>query len=103
MGICFECLVTIDGESDRQACLEPVRDGMRVDRVVGTELERDLGFGGLSQLMGSSTDEVALDKRFLPSNVRERQEKLFTEAWRRLQEVADSPVPVDEYPLALED
>ena len=33
---------------------------MRVDRVVGTELERDLGFGGLSQLGGSSTDEVAL-------------------------------------------
>ncbi len=32
MGICFECQVTIDGVHDRQACLEPVRDGMRVDR-----------------------------------------------------------------------
>lgn len=48
-------------------------------------------------------DEVALDKRFLPTAVRERQERLFTEAWRRLQDLADSPVPVDEYPLELQD
>ena len=32
MGICFECLVEIDGIRDRQACLEPVRAGMRVKR-----------------------------------------------------------------------
>lgn len=30
MGVCFECLVTIDGEPSRQACLIPVRDGMHV-------------------------------------------------------------------------
>ncbi|MDF1791339.1 MAG: (2Fe-2S)-binding protein [Thalassobaculaceae bacterium] len=30
MGVCFECLVAIDGVPDRQACLVPVRDGMRV-------------------------------------------------------------------------
>ncbi|HRK23450.1 MAG TPA: (2Fe-2S)-binding protein [Beijerinckiaceae bacterium] len=30
MGVCFECLVTIDGEPNRQACLIPVRDGMQV-------------------------------------------------------------------------
>lgn len=30
MGICFECLVTIDGVPNRQACLVPVRDGMTV-------------------------------------------------------------------------
>jgi D-hydroxyproline dehydrogenase subunit gamma len=30
MGVCFECLVTIDGEPNRQACLVPVRSGMRV-------------------------------------------------------------------------
>jgi len=30
MGICFECLVTIDGGPRRQACLTPVRDGMVV-------------------------------------------------------------------------
>ncbi len=28
MGVCFECLVTIDGVGNRQACLEPVHDGM---------------------------------------------------------------------------
>jgi predicted molibdopterin-dependent oxidoreductase YjgC len=28
MGICFECLVTIDGVQNRQACMVPVRDGM---------------------------------------------------------------------------
>ncbi|MGA8048243.1 MAG: AAA family ATPase, partial [Dermatophilaceae bacterium] len=33
-------------------------DGMRVDRVLGTALEQDLGYGGLSQLVGASTDEV---------------------------------------------
>ena len=32
MGVCFECLVEIDGVRNRQACLEQVRDGMRVDR-----------------------------------------------------------------------
>ena len=31
MGACFECLVTIDGVADRQACMTPVRQGMRVD------------------------------------------------------------------------
>lgn len=30
MGVCFDCLVTIDGEGNRQACLTPVREGMRV-------------------------------------------------------------------------
>lgn len=44
-------------------------------------------------------DDPAMDKRLLPAAVRERNERLFTRAWRRLQEVAASPVPVDEYPL----
>jgi succinate dehydrogenase/fumarate reductase-like Fe-S protein len=30
MGVCFECLVTIDGVQNRQACMVPVRDGMTV-------------------------------------------------------------------------
>ena len=30
MGVCFECLVEIDGEANRQACLVPARDGMVV-------------------------------------------------------------------------
>lgn len=31
MGVCFDCLVTIDGLGNRQACLVPVREGMRVE------------------------------------------------------------------------
>ena len=30
IGVCFGCLVEIDGIRDRQACLVPVRDGMTV-------------------------------------------------------------------------
>jgi sarcosine oxidase subunit alpha len=36
MGVCFECLVTIDGVGSRQACLVPVEEGMQV----GTQLGR---------------------------------------------------------------
>ena len=32
MGVCFECVVTIDGEPNQQACLTLVRDGMVVER-----------------------------------------------------------------------
>ncbi len=32
MGVCFECLVEIDGNYNRQACLEPVYEGMNVKR-----------------------------------------------------------------------
>jgi len=32
MGVCFECLMEIDGVPNRQACLVPVRDGMVVRR-----------------------------------------------------------------------
>ncbi|MBV8654124.1 MAG: (2Fe-2S)-binding protein [Alphaproteobacteria bacterium] len=35
MGVCFECLVTIDGVGNRQACLVRVRDGMRVETQRG--------------------------------------------------------------------
>lgn len=30
IGACFDCLVEIDGVPNRQACMEPVRDGMTV-------------------------------------------------------------------------
>lgn len=30
MGVCFDCLVTIDGAGNRQACLVRVREGMRI-------------------------------------------------------------------------
>ena len=31
MGVCHECLVVVDGRPGRRACLEPVRDGMRIE------------------------------------------------------------------------
>lgn len=34
MGVCFECLVEIDGESSTRSCLTPTRDGMVVKRQV---------------------------------------------------------------------
>lgn len=35
MGVCFDCLVTIDGVGNRQACLVPLRSGMEVRRQRG--------------------------------------------------------------------
>lgn len=35
MGVCFDCLVTIDGVGSRQACLVPVREGMKVETQQG--------------------------------------------------------------------
>ncbi len=35
MGVCFDCLVTIDGVGSRQACLVPVREGMTVETQQG--------------------------------------------------------------------
>lgn len=37
MGVCFDCVVTIDGTSNVRACLEPVRAGMKIT------LQRDVG------------------------------------------------------------
>lgn len=35
MGVCFDCLVTIDGVGSRQACLVPVHEGMKVETQQG--------------------------------------------------------------------
>lgn len=35
MGVCFDCLVVVDGVSSVQGCLVPVRQGMRIDRQDG--------------------------------------------------------------------
>ncbi|MDQ0586161.1 (2Fe-2S)-binding protein [Variovorax paradoxus] len=35
MGVCFECLVEVDGKASRQACLTMVRDGMVIKRQHG--------------------------------------------------------------------
>jgi sarcosine oxidase subunit alpha len=38
MGVCFECLVTVDGMGSRQACLVPVRAGMVVETQRGARV-----------------------------------------------------------------
>ena len=35
MGVCFECLVTVDGIGNRQGCLVPVAAGMRIETQHG--------------------------------------------------------------------
>jgi len=35
MGVCFECLTEVDGVASVQACMTPVRAGMRVVRQHG--------------------------------------------------------------------
>ncbi len=35
MGICFDCLVEIDGVPNRQACMVPAADGMKIRRQHG--------------------------------------------------------------------
>ena len=32
MGVCHDCLVTVDGLAHVRACMTPARDGMRVER-----------------------------------------------------------------------
>ena len=35
MGVCFDCLVTVDGVGSRQGCLVPVREGMKIETQLG--------------------------------------------------------------------
>jgi D-hydroxyproline dehydrogenase subunit gamma len=38
MGVCFECLVRIDGTGNRQGCLVPVQEGMKVETQKGSHV-----------------------------------------------------------------
>jgi predicted molibdopterin-dependent oxidoreductase YjgC len=35
MGVCFDCLMEIDGVANQQACLVTVAEGMRINRQPG--------------------------------------------------------------------
>ena len=35
MGVCFDCLVTVDGIANVQGCMTRVRDGMRIEIQAG--------------------------------------------------------------------
>lgn len=36
MGVCYDCLMVIDGEPNRRACRERVHEGMTIERQHGT-------------------------------------------------------------------
>lgn len=36
MGVCFDCLATVEGKGTVQTCLVTVEDGMRIERLIGT-------------------------------------------------------------------
>jgi sarcosine oxidase subunit alpha len=40
MGVCFDCLITIDGVGSRQGCLVPVTEGMQIEIQKG---KREIG------------------------------------------------------------
>jgi len=44
MGVCFECLVEIDGVPARQSCIVPAQDGMQVRRQIGAPALDDVRF-----------------------------------------------------------
>ena len=35
MGVCFECLMEINGEANQQGCLVIVTEGMQIERQIG--------------------------------------------------------------------
>lgn len=41
MGVCFDCLVQVDGQPNVQACMVRVRDGMRVQLQRGAATVRE--------------------------------------------------------------
>ena len=38
MGVCFECLMEIDGEPNQQGCLVTVTEGMRINPQLGKRM-----------------------------------------------------------------
>lgn len=41
MGVCFECLVVIDGVGSRQGCLTMLQEGMRIETQRGRRLAEE--------------------------------------------------------------
>jgi hypothetical protein len=41
MGVCFECLMEINGEPNQQGCLITVSEGMRINRQLGKREVRE--------------------------------------------------------------
>ena len=37
IGVCFDCLVVVDGVSNQRSCINEVKPGMKVQRQVGSD------------------------------------------------------------------
>ncbi|GAA4558338.1 (2Fe-2S)-binding protein [Planotetraspora kaengkrachanensis] len=46
IGVCFDCLITVDGVPNRRACLVPARDGMTLGDDAGDTVGREDGDAG---------------------------------------------------------
>ena len=46
MGVCFDCLVVVDGQPSQQGCLIPVAPGMRIDTQAGARVAASADAGG---------------------------------------------------------
>jgi predicted molibdopterin-dependent oxidoreductase YjgC len=46
IGLCFECVVVVDGQGGVRACMTPVREGMRVGTEQGGDEWPGAGSGG---------------------------------------------------------
>lgn len=40
IGVCYDCLLTVDGAPNQRACLVPVRDGMVLETAARQVIER---------------------------------------------------------------
>ena len=45
MGVCFDCLLEIDGEPNRQGCMVDVREGMKIRAMSGARHVSGAGHG----------------------------------------------------------
>jgi predicted molibdopterin-dependent oxidoreductase YjgC len=53
MGVCYECLVVIDGEPNQQACRIALREGMRIERQKGAATVTDEPTEAVARTSGS--------------------------------------------------
>ena len=65
MGVCFDCLVVIDGEPNQQGCMVPVMNGMRIETQRGPRAV-DAAPGSDTPPTGSVADTAGAVERAEP-------------------------------------
>ncbi|MFS7872613.1 (2Fe-2S)-binding protein [Streptomyces asiaticus] len=56
IGVCFDCLITVDGRPGQRACLVPARDGMRLSAEGGRDGDGGDGSDGGDDSGGGGSD-----------------------------------------------